>query len=766
MWFARPAARAWTCAPVPAGAREFHASLPGYAPTPLIELPRLAAELGVGRVFVKDESSRLGLPAFKALGSSWAVHRALAERSPADALTLVAATDGNHGRAVAHLARLLGLRARIFVPRGVHPDAVAAIAAEQAEVVRVAGSYDDAVREAAAVPDAILIQDTAWPGYERIPGWIVEGYSTLCAEIDERLSPDLVVIPVGVGSLAQAVVAHYRSRPAGRAPALLAVESTAAACVMESLVAGEVVSVATGETVMAGLNCGTPSSIAWPYLRDGLDAAVTVADADAVRAAGDLAALGVSAGPCGAASLAGVRAALTGDGAGQRRAALGLGPGSTVVLLSTEGSAANPTPGGHVMTSPDTITVNGERLWRSLMDLAEVGAYDDERSGLRGVNRLALTDADAEGRRLVIRWMEEAGLAVRVDRMGNIYGRREGSDPAAAPVLTGSHLDSVATAGAFDGCLGVLGGIEVVRTLDERGITTRRPIEVGVFTEEEGVRFGTDMLGSAVAAGRLTQEYAHALTDRAGSTLGGELTRTGFDGTADVLLGPPHAYVECHIEQGPVLAEHGVEIGVVTGVQGISWQEITIHGRAAHAGTTPTHLRADAGLAAAQIIVRLRAMVDSGEYGDLRATVGHLAVHPDLTNIVPARARLTVDLRNPDDAQMARAEEALAAFLRSLEGIQFTTRRMARTGYVPFDEDVRKTIAQAADDHGLAHISLLSGAGHDAQEIAALSPTAMIFVRGEYDGISHNPREYSTPEACAHGVDVLATTLLRLANRD
>ncbi|WP_326791842.1 M20 family metallo-hydrolase [Streptomyces sp. NBC_00841] len=424
------------------------------------------------------------------------------------------------------------------------------------------------------------------------------------------------------------------------------------------------------------------------------------------------------------------------------------------------------------MTSPtpDKITINGDRLWQSLMDLADIGAYDDERTGLRGVNRLALTDTDATGRRQVIAWMEQAGLTVRIDRMGNIYGRREGADPTAAPVLTGSHIDSVATAGAFDGCLGVLGGLEVVRILNERGITTRRPVEVGIFTEEEGVRFGTDMLGSAVAAGRLTLEYAHALTDRDGLTLGGELARTGFNGLADVRLDLPHAYVECHIEQGPVLAENGVEIGVVTGVQGISWQEITIHGRAAHAGTTPTHLRVDAGLAAAQIIVHLRTLVDSGEYGDLRATVGHLIVHPDLTNIVPARAELTVDLRNPDDVQMARAEEALAAFLRDLEdsrpGLSLTVRRMAKTAYVPFDEGLQKVIAQAADDHGLDHISLLSGAGHDAQEIAVLCPTAMIFVRGEYDGISHNPREYSTPEACAHGVDVLATTLLRLANQD
>ncbi|WP_369240145.1 diaminopropionate ammonia-lyase [Streptomyces sp. R21] len=355
-WFARPDARAWRCEPAPTEVRVFHASLPGYAPTPLTELPSLASEMGVARVFVKDESRRLGLPAFKALGASWAVHRTLAERAANGGeqgpVTLVTATDGNHGRAVARMAHRVGQRAHVFVPQGVHPQAVAAIVAEQAEVTEVAGSYDEAVRlaaEAAAAPDAVLIQDTAWPGYEQIPGWIVEGYSTLCAEIDEQLraervveGPDLVSVPVGVGSLAQAVVTHYRSRPSGHAPALLSVEPEAAPCVLESLLLGAPVSVTTRETSMAGLNCGTPSSIAWPHLRGGLDAAVAVTDADSARAAGDLAAAGVSSGPCGAAALAGLRAALTGVGAEERRTALELGPTSVVVLLSTEGTAANP----------------------------------------------------------------------------------------------------------------------------------------------------------------------------------------------------------------------------------------------------------------------------------------------------------------------------------------------------------------------------------------------------------------------------------------
>jgi diaminopropionate ammonia-lyase len=339
MWVVNPAARGWSGPPAPTGVREFHRGLPGYAPTPLRALPAPAAELGVGEVLVKDETDRLGLPAFKVLGASWAVHRALLRSSPE---RLVTATDGNHGRAVARTARLLGLAAHVAVPAGVHPVAVAAIAGEGAEVTAVDGDYDEAVRVAAELADApgsLLVQDTAWPGYEEIPGWIVEGYSTLFAEIDEQLGGrvDLLVVPVGVGSLAQAAVTHARSRPGG--PAVLAVEPDTAACVLASLRAGHPVTVPTGRTVMAGLNCGTPSELAWPLLRAGLDAAVAVTDAAATTAMADLAALGVPAGPCGAATLAGARAALT-DPA--RRADLALPASPTVVLLCTESTTANP----------------------------------------------------------------------------------------------------------------------------------------------------------------------------------------------------------------------------------------------------------------------------------------------------------------------------------------------------------------------------------------------------------------------------------------
>lgn len=373
-WYSRPAARSWRTAPARAAlTTAFHSGLPGYAATPLAELPALAEELGIGRVFVKDESSRLGLPAFKALGASWAIAQILAARAglsglltldvlrsaaAADPVTLITATDGNHGRAVARIAALLGLPARVFVPREVPGGAVAAIAAEGAEVTEVPDSYDVAVKHAAAAAadhaKAVLVQDTAWAGYEQIPGWVVEGYATLLAETDAQLAEAgvgplaLIAVPIGVGSLAQAVVTHHRSvaagGTAGSAAAVLGVEPETAACVLHSLLSGAFSSIATSATVMAGLNCGTPSQLAWPVLQAGLDAAVAVSDAAAEQAVTDLGVYGVSSGPSGAATLAGARAALTGAGADRRRTELGIGADSVAVLLSTEGRDSTRSP--------------------------------------------------------------------------------------------------------------------------------------------------------------------------------------------------------------------------------------------------------------------------------------------------------------------------------------------------------------------------------------------------------------------------------------
>jgi diaminopropionate ammonia-lyase len=344
IWTSAIVTRGWRAPAFDASPVAFHRGLPGYRPTPLVEAPDLAAELAVGRVLVKDESDRFGLPAFKILGASWAVERALSDGA-GEVTALVAATDGNHGRAVARLAAQRGLAARIFVPPGVHPAAVAAIAREGATVTTVDGSYDAAVAAATADLDrngGLLVQDTAWPGYEQLPAWIVEGYTTLFGELDEQLGDtalDLLVVPVGVGSLAQAAIGHYRRPGIQSPPALLSVEPDRAACVLASLQQDELTSITTSPTVMTGLCCQTPSAAAWPFLRQGLDAAVAVTDADAIIAAGELAAIGVPSGPCGAATLAAARLTLRSP---ELRDHLKITAGSTVVLLSTESSTANP----------------------------------------------------------------------------------------------------------------------------------------------------------------------------------------------------------------------------------------------------------------------------------------------------------------------------------------------------------------------------------------------------------------------------------------
>ncbi len=362
-WFSRPAAREWVAPGRSGDARPFHEDLPGYCVTPLVELADLGAELSVARVLVKDESSRLKLPAFKILGASWGSAQVVAARTGApvnlaalraaaadSGLRLVTATDGNHGRAVAHMASLLGVAATVFVPAFMTEQSAAPIRAEGAQVVRTDGDYDDAVRLAAAFADEDdareLVQDTAWDGYAQIPAWIVEGYETLLDEVDEALggAPDLVAVPVGVGSLAQAVVTHYR-RPGPTHPCVLSVEPVTAACVLASLRSGALTSIETGVTNMAGLNCGTPSGAAWPVLLAGCDAAVAVTDEAAALAVTDLARDGVSSGPSGAATLAGVRAVLTGPGSEMRRRELGIDITSTVVLLNTEGRQQPPYTG-------------------------------------------------------------------------------------------------------------------------------------------------------------------------------------------------------------------------------------------------------------------------------------------------------------------------------------------------------------------------------------------------------------------------------------
>ena len=362
LWAARSGARDWTSQAELRVAQEFHVAMPGYAPTALVEVPELAAELQVRSVVVKHESDRFGLPAFKVLGGSWAVNRAISRaacfdtpaadlaelrrRAQSSPVTLVTATDGNHGRGIARMAALLGLPARIYLPAGTSPAVVEAIGSEGAELIQTELIYDDVVRLAAdsvaGRPDQVLVQDTAWPGYEEVPGWIVQGYDTLFGEVDRQLGDrrrDLVAVPTGVGSLLQSALEHYRAPDLQHRPAVLAVEPVTAACVTASLAVGDLVSVDTSfPTIMAGLNCGSVSTLAWPAVRDGLDAGVAISDDETGDAMDRLRDLGILAGPSGAASLAGVRVALADA---DRRAALSITDESVVVLLCTEAIPAD-----------------------------------------------------------------------------------------------------------------------------------------------------------------------------------------------------------------------------------------------------------------------------------------------------------------------------------------------------------------------------------------------------------------------------------------
>ncbi|HKY67807.1 MAG TPA: hydantoinase/carbamoylase family amidase, partial [Acidimicrobiales bacterium] len=338
-------------------------------------------------------------------------------------------------------------------------------------------------------------------------------------------------------------------------------------------------------------------------------------------------------------------------------------------------------------------------------------------------------------------------------------------DGALAPVMTGSHIDTVRTGGRYDGTLGVLAGLEVVRALDDAGVRTRRPLAVAFFTDEEGSRFAPDMLGSLVYAGGMPLEDALEVVGIDGAVLGHELERIGWAGEAAVPGPSPHAYVELHIEQGPLLEEQGVTIGAVTGVQGISWQELTLTGQSNHAGTTPMRLRRDAGLAAAQVAVAVRHLAtDLG--GHQVGTVGRIDLHPDLVNVVAARATMTVDLRNTDEAVLAAAERGLRATVDEIaatEGVTAAWRELARFAPVAFDDDVVALVERTAKARGHTVMRLPSGAGHDAQMIARLCPAGMVFVPSRA-GISHNPAEFTEPDDLAAGCQVLADVLVELAS--
>jgi beta-ureidopropionase / N-carbamoyl-L-amino-acid hydrolase len=408
--------------------------------------------------------------------------------------------------------------------------------------------------------------------------------------------------------------------------------------------------------------------------------------------------------------------------------------------------------------STEQLRIDPDGLMQRLQALGRIGDTGDG-----GCCRLALTDADRAGRDLVCGWMRELGLRVQVDPVGNAFGWRDGREHL-PPVMTGSHIDTVATGGRYDGNYGVLAGLAVVQALNAARVVTRHPLVVALFTNEEGARFQPDMLGSLVYAGGLSLADAHATRAIDGALLGDELRRIGYLGDAPLPLARPRAFVELHIEQGPVLDAEGGLIGAVRDLQGISWQALSITGQSNHAGTTPMRLRHDAGHCAAAIACFVRRLADEMG-GSQVATVGALTLHPNLINVIAARAELTVDLRNTDDTLLQQAEQRLAAFLDELsaaEGVRIEARPLARFAPVQFDAGVAECIARQARRLGHDSRAMTSGAGHDAQMMARLCPTAMIFVPS-VKGISHNPAEHTAPDHLAAGANVLLHTLLELA---
>ncbi len=407
----------------------------------------------------------------------------------------------------------------------------------------------------------------------------------------------------------------------------------------------------------------------------------------------------------------------------------------------------------------DNLRIDPARLWDSLMEMARIGP------GLAGGNnRQTLTDADSEGRHLFKRWCEAAGLSMGVDTMGNMFATRAGTDPDALPVYMGSHLDTQPTGGKYDGVLGVLGALEVVRTLNDMGVRTRRPIVVTNWTNEEGTRFAPAMLASGVFAGMHTQDFAYDRRDADGKRFGDELARIGWVGDEPVGARKMHAMLELHIEQGPILEAEGRQIGVVTHGQGLWWLQITLTGKEAHTGSTPMHMRVNAGLGMARITERVHQIAMSHQPNAVGA-VGQCNVYPNSRNVIPGKCVFTVDIRSPEqaklDAMRAEVERAAHAVAKEL-GLGCEIEPVGHFDPVTFDAGLVKIVRQSAEKLGYSHMDIVSGAGHDACWINRVAPTVMIMCPC-VGGLSHNEAEEISPEWAAAGTDVLLHACLEVA---
>ncbi len=403
------------------------------------------------------------------------------------------------------------------------------------------------------------------------------------------------------------------------------------------------------------------------------------------------------------------------------------------------------------------LEINGDRLWQSLMEMAKIGATEKG-----GCNRLALTDLDKQARDLFCQWCESVGCTISVDKMGNIFARREGTDSSLGAVATGSHLDTQPTGGKFDGVFGVLSGVEILRTLHEKKITTRAPIEVSVWTNEEGSRFQPAMQGSGVYVGRFDLEQEWQKTDIDGKNVKDELERIGYLGTEEIGSRHMQAFFEAHIEQGPILEDENKEIGVVRLGQGIRWYNVNITGRESHAGSTPMALRADALAAAANIIAEVENIALRNKPNGL-GTTGFMQVHPNSRNTIPGRVTFSVDLRNPDPDVLAKMDQQLNEYCQVIAEERELSVEVDHFWYfAPVEFNASDNVKIAAEKLDYSHMDIFAGAGHDACYMADIVPAGMVFTPCK-DGISHNEIEFTTPEQCTAGCNVLLHSMLEVA---
>ncbi|MFC5277200.1 Zn-dependent hydrolase [Halorubrum rubrum] len=405
-------------------------------------------------------------------------------------------------------------------------------------------------------------------------------------------------------------------------------------------------------------------------------------------------------------------------------------------------------------------TISGERFRERFDRFNEIGAT--ERGG---VNRPTLSEENARARDTLVEWFEEAGLEVRIDEIGNVFGRRSGRNDDLPPVLLGSHVDSQYNGGRYDGVIGVLGGLEVVETLNAAGVETERPIEVVSWTNEEGVRFQPDMLGSGVFAGKFDLEFAYSLEDKEGNTFGEELERIGYRGEEPCEPRDLHCYLELHVEQGPTLEDRDLAVGVVEGVYGFVWFDAAFTGSADHAGPTPMHLRNDALVATGDVIESVRRIAGTGG-DDLVGTVGSLDVDPNSINVIPERVEFTVDFRSYDDAVVDRAADRVREEIdhaASREGIEAEHEVIMRIDSQSFDDDVVEAVADAADALDADATRLVSGAGHDASYLNRVCPTGMVFVPS-VGGVSHTEDEFTEWDDVVTGANVLLNAAVEKAN--